>query len=248
MKPFIGIQAGHQNIESNCAFALRGGTGAPGEKDNNIRIRDRLGQILISKGFQVQLDDANANCQKNTIGKDFDFYIALHCEANTHGKGGGFLAAPDPAFDSVNIESKRIVKAIKDEYFKNTGIEEHEEWITTAMTQYYMWSSLTAKTPCGIIEMGVAQDAHDKVILADTDRVANAIARGICKAFNIPFDAPQSPQEDPRDRRIKELEKEVEDLKKQIVELQKRPVSCPPAADPRKEQALIDIQHIINNL
>lgn len=185
---FIGLQAGHQNIEQNCYIPLRTGTGAPGEKDFTVRVRDRLGQILISKGFQVQLDDANANCNPSTTSKDFDFYLAIHYEANTHGHGGGFMTAPDPSFDAANAESKRVIETLKSEYFKNTGIEEHEEWITLAMTQYYMWGALSAKTPCGIIECGVGQDAHDKVILADTDRVANAIARGLCKAFNVPFD------------------------------------------------------------
>lgn len=185
---FIGIQAGHQNISQNIDPALRPGTGAPGEVQNNIRIRDRLGQILIAKGFQVQLDDANANSNSNTIDKDFDFYLALHCEADVHGRGGGFMTAPEPAYDDVNSESKRIIEAIKSEYFKNSGIEENESWITVAMTRYYMWRALSSKTPCGIVEMGVAQNAHDKVILADTERVATALARGICKAFDVPFD------------------------------------------------------------
>jgi hypothetical protein len=189
----IGLQAGHQNIQNNVDPGLRGGTGASPanfvpERDWTVKLRDTLGQILVSKGFQVQLDDANANSSLNTTEKDFAFYLAIHFEANTHGKGGGFMTAPDPNYDAVNPESKRIVEAIKSEYFKNTGIEEHEEWITPAMTQYYMWNALSAKTPCGIIECGVGGDAHDDVILGDFTRVANAIAKGICKAFNVPFD------------------------------------------------------------
>lgn len=53
-----------------------------------------------------------------------------------------------------------------------------------------MWKFLSFKTPCVIIECGVGKDEHDSVILADTERVANAIVRGICKAFNVPFDNP----------------------------------------------------------
>lgn len=195
MSRFIGLQAGHQNIQNNIESLLRGGTGASPsnftpEREWTVKVRDRLGQILISKGFQVQLDDANANGNPNTIGKDFDFYLAIHFEANTHGKGGGFMTAPDPSVDASTKESKRVVDAIKSVYFKETGIEEHEEWITSAMTYYYMWNVLTAKTPCGIIECGVGGDAHDDVILGDINRVATAIARGICQAFNVPFDAP----------------------------------------------------------
>lgn len=199
----IGLQAGHQNIQGNVDPGLRGGTGAAPanfihEIDWTPKVRDALGQILISKGFQVQLDDANANSSPKTTDKDFAFYLAIHYEADTHGKGGGFMTAPDPNYDAVNPESRRIVEAIKSEYFANSGIEEHEEWITPAMTQYYMWNALSAKTPCGIIECGVGGDAHDSVILGDINRVANAIARGICKAFNMPFDITPAPQPTPQ--------------------------------------------------
>jgi|ERR1035437_296922 hypothetical protein len=203
----IGLQAGHQNIQNNIDLQLRGGTGAaPANFTSEIqwtpKVRDELGRILLTKknadgtqAFQIQLDDANSNSSVNTIGKDFDFYLAIHFEANTHGKGGGFMTAPDPSVDSSNTESKRIVQTIKGEYFKETGIVETEGWITPAMTFYYMWNVLTAKTPCGIIECGVGGDAHDDVILGDITRVATAIARGICDAFSVPFDyiAPNTP-------------------------------------------------------
>jgi len=200
MAKFIGLQAGHENAKNNCVPALRPETGAPGEVEFTVRIRNRLSQILLSKknadgskAFAVQLDDATANCQSNTTGKNFDLYLVLHYESDTHGKDGGMITAPDPSVDVVNAESRRISKAIESEYFKNTGIINRPEWITNNMTFYYMWASLTASTPCVLLECGVGLNAHDKVILADTDRVANAIARGICKAFNVPFDAPTPP-------------------------------------------------------
>jgi len=216
MPKLVGLQAGHQFIQNNIDPLLRGGTGAPGEVDFTIRTRDKLGQILQSKGFAVQLDDANANGNSNTTGKDFDFYLAIHYESNNHGSGGGFLTAPDPSVDSANVESKRIIQCLKDEYFKNTGIVEHEEWISNNMTFYYMWNVLTAKTPCGIIECGVGQDPHDSVILADTDRICNAIARGLCKAFNIPFDSPTPPPPDPCaniKQQLTTIQKEFDDYK-----------------------------------
>jgi hypothetical protein len=195
MLPLIGLQAGHQNIQNNVVPALRSGTGAPGEVDFTVRVRDRLGQILIAKGFPVQLDDANANSSLTTIGgKDFGFYLALHYEADIHNTGGGFITAPDPSVDAVNGESLRIADAIRKSYFipytQDTGIQEHMEWNNPNATEYYMWSELSANTPCALIECGVGQNAHDKVILGDTDRVCNAIAKGICKAFNVPWDAP----------------------------------------------------------
>lgn len=189
--PFIGLQAGHENITSNCDLSLRTGTGAPGEADFTVRIRNRLGEILITKGFQVQLDNANANCQQTTIGKDFDFYLAIHYDANIYGTGGGFITAPDASVDASNTESRRIVSSIRNAYFvpytTDTGIIEHSERNNVNATFYYMWNVLTARTPCGLIECGVGGDPHDSVILADTDRVCNAIAKGLCAAFNIPW-------------------------------------------------------------
>lgn len=203
MPKFIGLQAGHQNAKDNCVPALRPGTGAPGEQEFTIRTRDKLSQILNSKknadgskAFTVQLDDATANCQTNTTGKNFDLYLAIHYEADVHrdaqGKSmdGGMICPPDPSIDVVYNESNRISKAIESEYFNHAGITNRPQWISNNMRFYYMWSSLSASTPCVILECGVGQNPHDKVILADADRVANAIARGICKAFNVPFDAP----------------------------------------------------------
>ena len=172
----ILIQAGHQNI-------LTGNTGAPEEKANNIRIRDRLGQALIQKGFQVFLCDANFMATE-----DYDLALALHCDSDYAGaEGGGFVDFPNPSVDSANVESKRIKEAIESEYFNHSGIRNMPNRSNPNTKFYYWWSFLTVKTPCCIIEMGESVDPHDKVILADTDRVANAIARGICKAFNVAF-------------------------------------------------------------
>jgi N-acetylmuramoyl-L-alanine amidase len=182
MAKFICLQAGHEGITT-------GATGAPGEKELNVRIRNRLSQILISKGFVVQL--VNANPTQSEINKDFDLFLALHGDADIYGTGGGVIGYIDPAIDSSpesNAESKRIKEIIEGQYFQHSGIVNHPERNNKNITRYYMWARLTAKTPCVLLEMGVVQDAHDKVILADTERVANAIARGICKAFNIPYD------------------------------------------------------------
>jgi N-acetylmuramoyl-L-alanine amidase len=182
MAKLICLQAGHEGVTV-------GATGAPGEQELNVRIRNRLSSILISKGFVLQL--VNANPPQAEINKDFDLFLALHGDANVYGTGGGVIGYIDPAIDSSpesNAESKRIKEAIESEYFNRSGIVNHPERNNVNITRYYMWSQLSAKTPCVLLEMGVVQDAHDKVILTDTDRVANAIARGVCKAFNVPFD------------------------------------------------------------
>lgn len=180
----ILIQAGHQHI-------LTGATGAPEEMANNIRIRDRLGQILISKGFQVFL------CDANFVGKeDYNLALSLHCDMNYTGElGGGFVDYPDPSVDSANAESKRIKETIESEYFEHSGIRNVPSRSNPNTKLYYWWSMLTPNTPCVILEMGESIDPHDKVLLADTERIASTIARGICRAFSVVYDVvPPAPQ------------------------------------------------------
>lgn len=212
----ICLQAGHQNAPQNCDPNLRKGTGAPGELEFTVRVRDRLSQILLSKknpdgtpAFTLQLVDACFNCDKNANKTDYDLFLAIHYDADVYGKGGGFCDYPEPSTDGATQESQRIVKAINEEYFPNSGIEYVNR--SNANTRYYyMWKFLSLKTPCALIECGVGQNAHDKVILADTDRVCNAIARGICKAFGVPFDAPTpTPTPEPPTDWKKKYEDEV---------------------------------------
>lgn len=219
----ICLQAGHQNTPTNCVPAYRSGTGAPDEVGFTIRIRDRLSQILQLKGFQIQLVDANFNCDPNAD-KHFDLFLAIHYDANVYGTGGGFVDFPEPSTDQATAESQRIVKAIVDEYFKNTGIVNVPSRSNGNTRYYYMWQYLSADTPCAIIECGVGKDAHDNVILNDTDRVCNAIARGICKAFNVPFDAvtptpTPPPVVTPPANEIAVLKQKIEDMKQTEIRL-----------------------------
>lgn len=180
--PIICLQAGHQGRTT-------GATGAPGEVELNVRVRDALRFYLQDRGFVVQL--VAADPPDSEIKKDFDLFLSLHGDADIYkGVGGGCIASGDPKVDAVWQRSAAIRDAIDSEYFKESGIERHQERVNANMTQYYMWSRLTSNTPCVLLEMGVVQNPHDKVILADTDRICKAIARGVCKAFGVPYDLP----------------------------------------------------------
>jgi len=189
MSKFICLQSGHEGRTS-------GSTGAPGEVELNVRIRNRLSDILIEKGFMIQLvgaDPINAE-----INKDFDLFLALHGDADIYGTGGGVVDFPEPNTDGATIESQRIAKCITEEYFKHSEIVNHPERSNANTRYYYMWDQLTLKTPCVIIEMGVVRDAHDSVLLADTERIATALARGVCKAFDVTYDTPlPAPEPEP---------------------------------------------------
>jgi len=179
----ILISCGHWNIKDNCVASLRGGTGAPGESDFTKNVGMRLEKLLQEDGWTTYLDDANTNCHSNVTDQDWNIAIVIHADANIYGTGGGFVDFADPSTDSATQESQRIAKAITDKYFSETGIVNHPERSNANTRFYYLWQSLSAKTPCVLIECGVLQDAHDKVILSDIERVAKGIREGIRNAF-----------------------------------------------------------------
>lgn len=189
----IVIQAGHVNMKFNSIVDLRPSTGAPGEQEFTLRISNRLSALLRQRGFEIKQTDANANDDKTVTDNDYDLFLAVHYDADSPNGQGGCVGSADPSLDSAAAESTRIRDAMRSEYFKNTGIVENNAKIGVNITKYYMWQYLTAKTPCVLIECGEGKDPHDSVILADTDRVCNAIVRGICKAFNVPFAIASTP-------------------------------------------------------
>jgi N-acetylmuramoyl-L-alanine amidase len=215
---FICLQAGHYPRTT-------GATGAPGEQELNWRITNRLSDILISKGFVVQIVGADPTDAE--IKKDFDLFLALHGDADVYGTGGGVIGYIDPAIDlseESNKESKRLKEAIESVYFKESGIVNHPERLNKNITQYYMWRRLTANTHCVLLEMGVVQDAHDKVILADTDMVSKAIAKGICFAYGVNYESTPEPipPTPPTPETCDDVKKELEDTKKALSDAQKQ--------------------------
>lgn len=193
----ICLQAGHWNAKNNCDPLLAKGTGAPGEAEFTVRIMTRLSQLLIERGFQLYLKDACYNCDPTVGNEDYNLFLAIHYDANVYGQGGGFVDFPEPSTDLATAESQRICKILEETYFPNAGIENKPSRRNANTKYYYMWKFLSAKTPCVIIECGVGQDAHDKVILNDTDIVASAIGKGICKAFNVEWEKPTPPTPTP---------------------------------------------------
>lgn len=186
MNKSICIQSGHWNVTS-------GATGAPMEQKRTLAIGLKLVDMLRAQGYNVYHTDSYADTNKDVTGKDWDLFLALHCDMDYAGtEGGGFIDFPEPSTDSATVESQRIAKALEDVYFKESGIRNVPSRRNNNTKYYYMWSALTAKTPCVIIEMGESIDPHDSVILNDTERVAKAILGGINKAF--PGVVPPTPE------------------------------------------------------
>jgi len=209
----ILLGAGHLNVKFNSIVSLHGNTGTAGELEINTRITNRLASVLRDKGFEVTQTDANANDDPTITSKDFNLALFLHCDMDTaNDLGGGMIASGDKSVDASYIESKRIKDVMDFIYFKETGIV-NKNYVTEGMTKYYIWQYLSPKTPCVLIEMGQAMDAHDKVLLANTDLIANAIARSICKAFNVAYDSTPTIPIVSCEEKLTKVTKELEDLK-----------------------------------
>ena len=202
----ICLQSGHYN---------KAGSGAPNEQATNKRITDRLSDMLRQRGFLVTQTDWYANNDPAVTKTDFRLFLALHCDMDYPNDGGsGFVDFAEPSTDGATAESQRIAGIIKDVYFPEVKIN-YVSHSNANTRYYYMWKYLTVKTPCVLIEMGQSIDPHDSVLLANTDLIAGALTRAICKAFNVSYEivvppvvVPPTPTVD-----VEVLKKEISDLK-----------------------------------
>lgn len=210
----IAIQSGHENRTT-------GSTGAPGEQELTVRIRARLTELLTARGFQLYLfnaDPKNDPAQAAILGNDYNLFLSLHGDADYAGdQGGGFADYPEPSTDGATTESQRICKVINDNYFPETQIK-YVDHSNANTRYYYMWKYLSAKTPCVIIEMGQVQDPHDKVLLGNTELIANALARAICKAFGVSYEVaqPTPPPIESCETKLKAAQTEIDRLNKAL--------------------------------
>jgi len=208
----ICLQSGHWG---------KAGGGAPNEQATNKRITDRTSAMLRERGFEVYQSDWYANNDPRVTGTDWDLFLALHCDMDYPNDGGsGFADYANPATDLASTESQRICAVINKVYFPETKIKyvNHSNENTRF---YYMWKSLTAKTPCVLLEMGQSIDPHDKVLLGNTDLIAGAITRAICQAFNVGYEiTPPKPPAGPTDaEKNKKLTDEVTRLNTVVEQL-----------------------------
>ena len=209
----IALQGGHLSRTS-------GSTGTAGEQELTRRIRTRLSELLIAKGFQLYLFDADP--PQSELNQDFDLFLSLHGDMDyVNDEGGGFADFPDPEVDYSTVESQRICKIINDVYFPETKIK-YVNRSNRNTKRYYMWNLLSKKTPCVLIEMGQVQDPHDKVLLANTELIAGALSKAICKAFGVaeaPVVQPKPPV-DPcavQNATIKKMQEKIDKLEDDIL-------------------------------
>src|SRR3990172_5336191 len=187
----ILLQAGHAGRTS-------GATGSPNEQSFNIDICNKVETELIARGFTVKV--VNADPKTEEIVGDWDLFLAVHYDADIYGVGGGFIDFPEPSTDGATVESQRIAYLIRQEYFGTTGIVSRPERSNAKTRYYYMWKSLSAKTPCVLIECGVGMHVPDdwQILHFERPKVVEGLVKGICLAFNVPYALPTpEPTPDP---------------------------------------------------
>lgn len=194
----IYLQAGHQNIQTNCFADMHGGTGAPGEILWTPMMRARVGSHLKAHGFDVHQADANLNCLPKPNPAPA-LTLALHYQSNNPTTSGFGVYVPDVDLDLSHAESVRIGNLIRKTYAKRTALDDCSDpylkgpgrtWSNVNTRRYYLWQ--TQPGPLVLIECGVgAAGAPDHDLLwKHPDVVAAAIAEGICVAFGVKWTNP----------------------------------------------------------
>lgn len=197
--PIVCLQAGHERIQNNCDHLLAQGTGAPGEISWTPVIRKKVAALLQSHAFRVVEVDANANC--NGPFGPFDLTLAIHYQSNTGHSGFGVFV-PDPSVDRDTVKSCARAKAIAKTYAARTKLPNCSSprlglntatWENPNTRFYYLWAKMNG--PLALIECGEgAPGAPDHNLLWDRqDKIAGAIAEGICVAFGVQWAPPPVP-------------------------------------------------------
>lgn len=180
------IQAGHQNIASNCDWGLRGETGAPGEVEYVSQVAAIVCGALAANGVSVQGVDANANCNGQVTGRDYAAVVALHCDGRD--TSGFAVGVGNPTEDGAAEASQKLETSLRSAYAAaNPSLPDlSAEFVNDPnISEYYLFTVLTPATPFALIELGAiaaldGSGGPDKLYLtSEQHNVANGVVRGV---------------------------------------------------------------------
>jgi N-acetylmuramoyl-L-alanine amidase len=165
----IGIVAGHWGYDSGavCPDGLT-------EVEINLAVAQLVKALLESQGCAVDLlEEFDAALD----GYLADALVSIHADSCDIPRASGFKVA-SVLHSAVPEEEDRLVKCLREEYQKATGLSFHEHSITYDMREYHAFYEIDSQTPGAIIETGfMAADRH--ILLDQQDKVAQGIANGI---------------------------------------------------------------------
>lgn len=178
------IQAGHVNIEQNDDWGLRGQTGAPGEREYTARVAGIVAGALKGNGVDCIVADANANTDGQVTRTDWDAAVALHCDARS--RSGFAVGVGNPKEDGDAADSARLKQCLELAYASATGLTDVDDLGENPnVSEYYLFNSLTPKTPFALIEMGAISDPtgghgpDDLYLTMHAEQVADGIVNGV---------------------------------------------------------------------
>jgi N-acetylmuramoyl-L-alanine amidase len=180
----IGILAGHSGGSDPgavCPDAL----GGIKEVDINSSVAARVKDMLNNDGYEA---DIYTEWDTRLDGLRALAFVAIHTDSceYVNAEATGFKVAPS----ANNALSTRLESCLQDRYARSTGMSLHPG-VTTNMTDYHAFYSISDQTPGVIIELGFLNLDHDK-LLNNQDEMARGISDGIlCFLRNEPITTPQ---------------------------------------------------------
>ena len=177
----IGIVAGHAGNDSGATCLDENGNITLTEADLNAKIAGLVQKTLIEEGYQVDLlneFDTRLNGYRALA------LVSIHNDscADIEDATGFKIAAAVNTHDMNR--ATRLTECLRDRYGNATGLRFHEGSITTDMREYHAFSEIDPYTIAAIIETGFLK-LDQQLLVEETDRVADGIARGIlCFARN----------------------------------------------------------------
>jgi N-acetylmuramoyl-L-alanine amidase len=170
----IGLVAGHWSADPRkydpgavCPDGLT-------EVEINLAVAQSVKALLENRGYEVDLLE---EFDSRLEGYQADALVSIHTDSCDIPKVSGFKVA-SVLHSAVPEEEDLLVKCLREEYQKATGLPFHEHSITYDMTEYHAFYEIASQTPGAIIETGFMA-ADRQILLGQQDKVAQGIANGI---------------------------------------------------------------------
>jgi len=180
----IGILAGHSGGYDPGAVC-RDALGGIKEVDINSSVATRVKEMLNSEGYDV---DIYTEWDARLDGLQALAFVAIHVDSceYVNPEATGYKIASS----STNQLSPRLESCLQDRYARSTNMSLHPG-VTTNMSEYHAFYSISNQTPGTIIELGFLNLDHDRLI-NNREEMSQGITDGIlCFLRNEPITTPQ---------------------------------------------------------
>lgn len=186
----IGIVAGHTGNDPGAVCPPE--LGSIREVDVNLNIAERVRNLLVADGYQVDLlteFDPLLNDYRSLA------LVSIHADScqyiNDQATGFKVAAAMSTQYPERTL---RLTSCLQTRYTAATDLRYHANSVTPDMTSYHAFSEINPNTPAAIIEVGFLNLDHD-FLTKKPDLAAKGIAQGIlCYVRNEDISPQTQPQ------------------------------------------------------